>query len=574
MEIKWLSINEIRVGYHPRKGFNGKVELKEQIQKNGPNPVRVRPENDFFIVIDGNRTLSVLKELRYETVPCIIVEIDERTAAHQSYVLNTEDCRQNLTPIEVSLHIKEMRERFGYSVRDLVNLGYAKDDQTIYNKLNLLSLPQEIQDKILDGEISPTAGYKLAAVRDLELQSRAFQMLVKVKNRSVRKTAKTIKNLSDSVNSDKDKKEFPVPAPEGDVPGVFFHDSNDMREFKDGTIPLIVVSPNYGVGMEFEEGVSFEEHKADLERCLPEWGRKLMPGGYLCMNFGDIHNFGSKNETEPEIQLTGYIFQDLLRPLNIRLRDIKIWEKGMTFVNNQQVSFHEDTEHTSYRSLHNFEYIFIFKKDGKREVPYDLDIKSRISEEEWKEWVGGIWRIEPVKKQKNHPAQFPEELPKRFITMFSYEGDVVVDTALGSGTTIKVARELNRKGYGYERDFRYKPVIMRKLGINEQHLKEKDKKNPTDSTKGEKSRGVRQVIEELLPQIAAESKGRGEHIRKISFMRKPGLRKEDIIVDTVPFADCFTGSASAPPPLPNKPDDYEKELADFRPTASALAEVA
>src|SRR5204862_201355 len=160
------------------------------------------------------------------------------------------------------------------------------------------------------------------------------------------------------------------------------------------TIPLIVVSPNRGVGMEFEGEVSFAEHKADLAKCVPEWGRKLMRGGYLCMNFGDIHHFGSKNETEPEIKLTGQVFQELLRPLNIRLRDIKIWEKGMTFVNNQQVSFHEDTAHTSYRSLHNFEYIYIFKKDGKRQVPYDLDVKSRISEEEWKNWVSGIWRID------------------------------------------------------------------------------------------------------------------------------------------------------------------------------------
>lgn len=455
MEVRELRIDRIKEGYHPRKNFTGKEDLRGSIEKEGLlDPILVRQKGDEYVVIDGVMRLRVVRELGWETVPCIIQDVDEKTAAHLSYIRNSDEVRKNLNPIEVSLHIKEMRERFGYSVMDLVHLGYAKDDQTIYNKLNLLSLPQEIQDTILEGKISPTAGYRLAGVRDPELQSRAFQMLMKIKNRSVRKTEKIIKNLIDSVNLNKDEKEVPVPAPEGDVPGVFFHDSNDMREFEDGTIPLIVVSPNYGVGMEFEEGVSFEEHKADLERCLPEWGRKLMPGGYLCMNFGDIHNFGSKNETEPEIQLTGQIFQDLLRPLNVRLRDIKIWEKGMTFVNNQQVSFHEDTEHTSYRSLHNFEYIFIFKKDGKREVPYDLDVKSRISEKEWKELVPGIWRIEPVKKQKDHPAQFPEELPKRFIKMFSYEGDIVVDTALGSGTTIKVARELGRKGFGYERDLR------------------------------------------------------------------------------------------------------------------------
>ena len=51
--------------------------------------------------------------------------------------------------------------------------------------------------------------------------------------------------------------------------------------------------------------------------------------------------------------------------------------------------------------------------------------------------------------------------------MFSYEGDTVLDPFLGSGTTIKVARELNREGMGYEREPQYKPVIMKRLGIEE-----------------------------------------------------------------------------------------------------------
>ena len=49
--------------------------------------------------------------------------------------------------------------------------------------------------------------------------------------------------------------------------------------------------------------------------------------------------------------------------------------------------------------------------------------------------------------------------------MFSYVGDTVLDPFLGSGTTVKVARELGREGIGYEKELQYKPVIMRKLGI-------------------------------------------------------------------------------------------------------------
>jgi hypothetical protein len=77
-----------------------------------------------------------------------------------------------------------------------------------------------------------------------------------------------------------------------------------------------------------------------------------------------------------------------------------------------------------------------------------------------------VWEINTVKKMEGHPCIWPDELPHRLIKMFSYEGDTVLDPFLGSGTTVKVARELNRDGIGYERELQYKPVIMEKLGIS------------------------------------------------------------------------------------------------------------
>jgi hypothetical protein len=49
--------------------------------------------------------------------------------------------------------------------------------------------------------------------------------------------------------------------------------------------------------------------------------------------------------------------------------------------------------------------------------------------------------------------------------MFTYEGDTVLDPFLGSGTTVKVAKELNRDGIGYEKEPQYKAVIMQRLGL-------------------------------------------------------------------------------------------------------------
>jgi hypothetical protein len=66
---------------------------------------------------------------------------------------------------------------------------------------------------------------------------------------------------------------------------------------------------------------------------------------------------------------------------------------------------------------------------------------------------------------EGHPCIWPDELAHRLIRMFTYEGDTVLDPWLGSGTTVKVAKELNRDGIGYEKLPQYKAVIMKRLGV-------------------------------------------------------------------------------------------------------------
>ena len=62
---------------------------------------------------------------------------------------------------------------------------------------------------------------------------------------------------------------------------------------------------------------------------------------------------------------------------------------------------------------------------------------------------------------------FPEELPKRLIKMFSFVGDTVLDTFLGSGTTTLAAKNLNRNSIGYEINEDFLPVIKDKLSIEQ-----------------------------------------------------------------------------------------------------------
>jgi len=584
MQVKDVSINQIVEGYHPRKDSKGLEELREQIRRDGIcDPIRVRPDKDAFAVIDGKRRVQVVKDLGWETVPCIIIEINEKTAAHQSYVLNAEGSRRNLNPIEVSLHIKEMRERFGHSVQDLVNLGYSKDGQTLYNKLALLTLPQEIQEKIAEGDVSPTIGYelarKLSRSEDKDFLLRSFEDLCAKRDLTVSKFKKRMRDLIDSGSPEDGKGKPVVEIPEGDIPGVFFKDSSNMTELPDESVGLVVTSPPYWVGMEYEKGVSFEDHLKMLEKVLSECVRVLAPGGKICINFGDIHNFGTRNGGKPEIKLMGHHYQEILGRHGLRLFRPIIWKKctpgkrDFNWFSNPQANYSDNTEHGSYRGINNTEHLYIFEKDGKREVPQEIEKISRISKEEYYQWVDNVWEIPPVKNQKDHPAQFPEELPRRLIKMYSYKGDIVLDCFGGTMTTLKVAREVGRIGIGYEKDEKYKSAIMKKLGV-----KEEDLKKPEKVSKGlndEKKREIKKILlNDLLPAIVADANAKGEKIAMLTVPVKRNLSKKDVIIESVPADDDRPPTSPLIFPEEGKPDDYTEKDKILKAASGVFAKAA
>ena len=95
---------------------------------------------------------------------------------------------------------------------------------------------------------------------------------------------------------------------------------------------------------------------------------------------------------------------------------------------------------------------------------------SKITHEEFTDWVqNSIWEFQPASAKKEvHPAPFPEELPRRCIRLYSFVGDTILDPFAGSGTTLKVARELGRNSIGYEINPNYTPIIREKIGADDE----------------------------------------------------------------------------------------------------------
>ena len=220
-------------------------------------------------------------------------------------------------------------------------------------------------------------------------------------------------------------------------------------------VPILVLGP-----------VMFEETKEVFKECA----RVLVPGGIMAINFTDIQDF-TKKKGKAEYKewfFTGPLIQNALRRHNIILTDIIEWKKPIAWSNKKHYAFKDTDQHGSYRIVKRTEQIFILRKKGERKEPeVKIALKSRLSKEQRQAWCQNVWDIRPVpgQNQDGHPCVYPAELCNRLIKMFSYEGDTVLDPWLGSGTTVKVARDLNRNGIGYERELQYKPVIMNKMGL-------------------------------------------------------------------------------------------------------------
>ena len=119
-----------------------------------------------------------------------------------------------------------------------------------------------------------------------------------------------------------------------------------------------------------------------------------------------------------------------------------------------------------------FDYKSIAKKEKE---------KSQIDKKEFQDnkWFSTLWEMTnvlPNAKLEKDIAAFPTELPYRAIKLFSYKGETVLDPFCGSGTTLKMARQLGRNGLGIEIKKSLQPIIQEKLGFGkEQKITDNDK---------------------------------------------------------------------------------------------------
>ena len=278
-----------------------------------------------------------------------------------------------------------------------------------------------------------------------------------------------------------------------------------LKRIRPNSVALSFWSPPYFVGKSYEKSLTFERWRSLIKEVVSLHMPIVAPGGFLAINIADILAFpdpdmpriqadnvsnkrvkisrervleaqrqnpgfnryqlaellgcseqtidrrlnnnnvrGGKYAVQRKVKLVGGLVEEWADDAGFYLYDRRVWVKDPCWENGKWHSL-------SYRSVDEFEYVYIFWKPGITTIDRD-----RLDKGEWGEWGSrGVWRIPSVRANVEHEAQFPVELPSRAIRIFSAPGDLVLDCFMGGGATALAAIETGRRYIGVDSEPRY-----------------------------------------------------------------------------------------------------------------------
>lgn len=240
------------------------------------------------------------------------------------------------------------------------------------------------------------------------------------------------------------------PIKQSNLDKVFCKSSERMEELPDSSVHLMVTSPPYNVGKEYDKDLTMDDYRQLLKNVFKETKRVLVNGGRACVN---VANLGRK----PYLPLHSFIIQDMSK-LGFLMRGEIIWNKSASAGTSTAWGSWQSASNPTLRDVH--EYIMIFSKGS---YSRSKDREDTITKDEFLTFTKSIWDFPTESARRvGHPAPFPVELPYRCIQLYTFRGDVVLDPFCGVGSTCLAAIKSGRHFVGYDINEEYVRIATRR----------------------------------------------------------------------------------------------------------------
>jgi DNA modification methylase len=315
----------------------------------------------------------------------------------------------------------------------------------------------------------------------------------------------------------------PLPVAEPFVCG----DARHMDRVADGSVALVVTSPPYFAGKQYEEeldrdGVpaSYLEYLGMLTDVFAECVRKLEPGGRIAVN---VANLGRR----PYRSLSADVIRILEDDLGLLLRGELIWRKGEGASGSCAWGSFRSAANPVLRDLSERVVVaskgrFDRARSPKQRAAEGLPHESTLLTDDFMALTLDIWSMPAESARRvGHPAPFPVELPEQLIRLYTYRDDFVLDPFMGSGSALVAAARTGRRYVGYDLDATYVEIARRRVA---EVLADDDSGTPvlfgTDTSRDllgrarQEGKAAPRLAEELLVEAGFLIEDRNRRIRR------------------------------------------------------------
>jgi len=250
--------------------------------------------------------------------------------------------------------------------------------------------------------------------------------------------------------------------------------SDFISTLPDNSISLVITSPPYNLGKDYEDRVSIEKYLHTQEQVIAQLYRILRDDGSICWQVG---NFVEKGEVYP----LDILYYGIFKKFNLYLRNRIIWHFGhglhaskrfsgryetiLWFTKGDKYTFNLDSVRvpSKYPGKRHFKGPNVGKPSGNPNGKNPSDIWEIVAQD----WETALWDIPNVKsnhpEKTIHPCQYPVELVERCVLALTNERDWVFDPYAGVGTSLLAAAMHDRRAAGSEKEAEYVDIARERL---------------------------------------------------------------------------------------------------------------